>query len=243
MLKAKLLPLLLASLATLGMLSCGPGAEPPANPDTVATVATNQAFPFSTAATYYLAPDVVEITGATATPTPAPGATPGAPTPTPTATATPVALAPTALDPSVETAILAQIETEMNERGYTRLMDASAGKPDIFIQASVMSTTDTDVYYSYWYPYWGTYYDPFYYGFDYTWSMSAVPVVESTTTGALVVEFTNPNSADPTTKKIPSIWVGVVTGITDGASAPQIRDRATKGINQAFTQSPYIGRK
>lgn len=214
--------LVVSILLTMCVVGCGSGAEPPDNPDVVATVSA-QSFPFSTAKTFVLPNNVAEITdqGAQA-----------------------VSLTPTqqtTLDPGTEALILNEIATQLTARGYVQLTDPVGPKPDIFVQASVMRTTSTDVYYTSWYGYWGGYYDPWYSGYySAGWAPYSVPYVVTSTLGSLIIEFTDPNNPEPSAQKIPSVWVGVVTGAVDGASTTEVQSRVKSGIDQAFAQSPYI---
>lgn len=213
-------------LLCLLAIGCGHGAEPPANKDVIATV-ESKTFSYANAKTYYLPEQVIEITDAPpAGSTPAPGTTP-----TPTTST---------LDPTTKNVILSQIESNMFQRGYTRLTNTAGPKPDFFVQASVMKTTSTQVYYDYWYGYWGGYYSPWYGGVYAGYAPYAVPYVVTSTLGTLIIEFTDPNNPDTTNKKIPSLWVGVVTGLVDNVPQAQIQSRVQTGIDQAFAQSPYI---
>ena len=224
-------------LLTLFIIGCTGGAQPPSNPDIVAT-ASQQAFDFGAAKTYFLPPDVIEITDsppASASPTPAPSATP----PAAIAAKVPGSIKPAAIDQATKDLILNTIVSNLTARGFVRLTDQAGPKPDFFVQASAMRTTSTTVYYTYWYPYWGTYYDPWYGGYS-GYAPYAVPYIENTTVGAVIVEFTNPNSPDSAAQKIPSIWAGVVSGVLDGSAQPEVNQRITDGINQAFEQSPQI---
>lgn len=145
------------------------------------------------------------------------------------------------IDTSREALILQTTAQQMDARGYQRLTDPGAGAdPDVFLQVSAMATTNTTVYYSYWYPYWGTYYAPWY-GSTYSagYAPYASPVVTSVNIGTVVIDMTNPNQPDTANQKIPSIWVGVLSGILDG-DVPNLNQRITDGIQQAFNQSPYL---
>lgn len=209
------------------VFGCG-SAEPPGNPDVVATV-QNQSFPFSSAKTFVLPNDVAVITDS-----------PPASTPSTSTSSALRAAQATALDPTTKNLILNEIVANMTERGYVRLTDPAGPKPDIFIQASVMQTTSTTIYYDYWYGYWGGYYDPWY-GSTYAgYAPYPVPTVVTSTLGALVMDFTDPNAADTANKKLPSVWVGVVTGAVSGSSTSEIQSRVQSGIDQAFEQSPFI---
>ncbi|HVK62556.1 MAG TPA: DUF4136 domain-containing protein [Bdellovibrionales bacterium] len=194
---------------------CGGGATPPSDPDVVAT-SSDTSFPFAEATTYVLANNVAEITDPPST--------------------------NVKLSEETRNLILDRVESNMNERGYGRISESSATPPDIFIQVSVMRTTSTDVYYTYWPTYWGSYYDPWY-GYSTGWGTVPVPYIESSTLGSLIIEFTDPNHPNEDAQEIPSIWVGIVAGAVDNETSTGIQSRIESGIDQAFEQSDYIRRQ
>ncbi len=123
--------------------------------------------------------------------------------------------------------ILAQIAENMANYGWTRV-DIS-DNPDLLLSPAGQSSTT--YYYSYWYdwwyggyyPGWGWYYPPYY-------------TVSSYTTGSLIMTIADPNLDSPINRS-PMEWVGVVNGVlTNSANIT----RALNGIDQAYTQSPYL---
>lgn len=126
--------------------------------------------------------------------------------------------------------ILAQIATNMTNYGWTRV-DISAN-PDLLLSPAAQSSTTyyTSYWYNWWYggyyPGWGWYYPPSY-------------TVSSYTTGSLIMTIADPNSDSPINRS-QSEWIGVLNGIlTNSANI----NRALSGIDQAFSQSPYLSIK
>ncbi len=142
--------------------------------------------------------------------------------------------------------ILSNMATNMANMGYTRLTEADTAQvPDVIILLSALQTTNTSV--GWWYPYypgwgwggypgwgWGGYpgyYPPYYYPPNY--------YVTSYTTGTLKMEMLNLNDYDiiegDTLARI--YWHGALHGVMTSSN---VTNRINKGMNQAFTQSPYL---
>ena len=126
--------------------------------------------------------------------------------------------------------ILQAIEDNMTANGWNRvdLVD----EPDVVITpAAIKSTT---YFYSYWYDwwyggwyggYWGWYYPPYY-------------TVSSYTTGSLIIVMADPSMADDSPiGASPTAWIAAANGLYTGAYD---LSRATKAVDQAFAQSPYL---
>ena len=65
------------------------------------------------------------------------------------------------------------------------------------------------------------------------------PVVGSFTTGSVFVEFIDGDDINPDEDQITARWAGVVTGVLSGSNVTA--ERITRGIDQCFNQSPYLG--
>jgi hypothetical protein len=120
------------------------------------------------------------------------------------------------------TQMLDEIESNMSDLGWTRVDNPEDADLTLF----PASWTNTTVYY--WYDYWCWYY-PWYCG--YGWGY---PSVSSYTTGTLVMTLVanGPEYIEPA-----RVWTGAANGVLSGAYDI---NRAKKGIDQAFTQSPYL---
>ena len=136
---------------------------------------------------------------------------------------------PQNIDPNLESLILDTIDNNMSALGYQKV-NAGQG-PDLFMTAAVMSVTNVTYYYGYWCGYWAYYYPcyPYY---------PPVVGVDVYVVGTLLIDMAAPNTP-PT--QLTNVWTGVVRGV-QGNSASQDQVRAVNGINQAFIQSPYLGR-
>jgi Domain of unknown function (DUF4136) len=125
------------------------------------------------------------------------------------------------------TPILQKIEDNMTALGYQRV-DVSAD-PDLLMMPAGM--TSTTYYYYYWYCWWyggywggwGWYYPPYY-------------SVSSYTTGSLILVLSDPNVDSPINRSLPS-WICAMNGLLSGGYD---LDRVLDGIDQGFTQSPYL---
>jgi len=120
--------------------------------------------------------------------------------------------------------LLASIESNMSKFGWTKVnIDKD---PDVLVTPAAMSTTT--YYYSYWYDWWyGGYYGGWYYPPYYS--------VSSYTTGSLIITMADPN-VETAINKTPTIWIAAANGLLGSDDI----NRALKGIDQAFAQSPYL---
>ncbi len=146
--------------------------------------------------------------------------------------------------------VIQTIAENMAAYGYERVFDDAEETPDIKIASAAIQTVNVSV--GWWYPYyggwgwgWGWYkssretdyyyggYPGYYYG-GY-WGM---PYYSTYTTGTILIEMANPLDyrviAGDTV--VPIYWAGAINGVLTGSDASRI----TKGINQAFEQSPQI---
>ncbi len=130
--------------------------------------------------------------------------------------------------------ILAQIVTNMDALGFTRVADPAAADVNILVGVSVRDYTGyayTGGYWGYWYgyypPVWGWY--PYYPSSGYTYSYSI---------GSIFILMTNPPALDANGKPSPPIWIAALNGLADSGNTVA---RIQNGIDQAFTQSKYLG--
>ena len=140
--------------------------------------------------------------------------------------------------------ILDLVADNMADAGYTREMDPETSGADLIIMVSAIGVEKTEYWavtdwwgYWGWYPGWGY---PGYPGYGPGYGYYYPPTYVGTTEfdqGSLVLTLVDPNAGEG--EILPVVWSGVVRGLLGygGESA-----RITRGINQAFTQSPYLGR-
>jgi len=125
------------------------------------------------------------------------------------------------------TKILNDIEKNMSSKGWARVSDPS--QADLTLFPAAVSVTNVYYLYDYWcwyYPWycgWG--YDA-YYGDAYAYSTGTLSM-------SLVVNQSD--YIEPTV-----VWSGAINGLLSGAYD---QSRVTKGIDQAFDQSPYLNVK
>ncbi len=140
---------------------------------------------------------------------------------------------PNYVKPAYADPMLAKIEQNMQTAGWTRV-DVDEN-PDVLLAPVAFEVTST-VYYGYggyWDWWYGGYYPP--YGWYYPY-----PVTTSYTTGSLVVTMLDPNDLSAN-EKMRAVWGFVVNGLLEG-STTEFTARFTKGINQAYIQSPYLNK-
>lgn len=137
--------------------------------------------------------------------------------------------------------LIGTIVDEMTERGYTRLTDgalrqtADAGFQLSYIEETTYFTGYNNPYWWWDYPY---YWAPDYWGY---WSGWYYPfaIYYGYTTGSLLIEMIDLKRGDTTTRKLPILWNGYISGLVRGANQLDIA-KAVNAIDQAFEQSPYL---
>jgi len=147
------------------------------------------------------------------------------------------------IDRTYDAQILAEIASQLNALGYSRIDENNPTPPDFIVLVAVNSTS-----FSYWvpggwwgwwgwYPGWGGWYPgwgpPYYPG--YPW----YPGYGGTySTGTLAVTMLEPISIG---MEIPAIWAGLANGLLSSTSSATAA-RALDAVDQMFEQSPYLGR-
>ena len=126
--------------------------------------------------------------------------------------------------------ILAQIDANMQKLGWTKV-DINTTTPDVQVLPAAWEST-TVIYGGYWGGYWCWYYS-YYCGGG--WYYPYVPVA-TYSTGSLVITMVDPN-AESTDGSKRVAWTGAINGLLSGSYDA---GRVNKGIDQVFTQSPYL---
>lgn len=131
---------------------------------------------------------------------------------------------PEMIEEPYNTEILQLIETNMQNYGWQKVADPATA--DVVLLPAAW--TNTTIYF--WSNYWCWYY-PWYCGWGWGWYY---PSFSSFTTGTLLMTITvnGDEYVEPT-----EVWSGAINGLLSGRQDGQ---RITRGINQAFTQSPYL---
>jgi len=134
------------------------------------------------------------------------------------------------MKPAFATPILQAIQTNMQNRGYSRV--APSANPDLVLTPAGISSTT--YFYSYWYDWWyGGYW-----GWGWGWYYPPYYTVSSYTTGSLIMVIADPKQSSNTPiNRSPALWLSVSNGLLTGAYDVS---RVTAAINQAFVQSPYL---
>lgn len=151
--------------------------------------------------------------------------------------------------------IRALVRSNMNAMGYTEV--SGTVNFDLGVNLVVGAVENTEYYYSWWYGYYGYY--GWYWGgwypyYGYPW----YPVSYTYQKGALLMEIVDGASlrayriwADDKTQgeienadpdEVPDInfvWQSLMSGIA-GSEKSYNKERAERGINEAFEQSPYL---
>lgn len=125
------------------------------------------------------------------------------------------------------TQMLDKINLNMSNNGWTKVDKDE--NPDVLLAPVAYELTTT-------YYYGGGYWD-WWYGGWYGWYYP-YPVTTSYTTGSLITTMLDTKDLSPD-GKMRAVWGFVINGLLEG-SATSFTDRYTRGINQAYIQSPYL---
>lgn len=131
--------------------------------------------------------------------------------------------------------IIQQIDANMQALGYEKIPDNNIEVPDVRITAVATSTTTWFYYYYYYWDYWYwwgyypccSYYPP------------AYPVVESYTTGTVVMQMAQFNGV-ASGDSVRTVWTGVINGLLNEDTQTNLKTRIKSSIDEAFEQSPYL---
>jgi len=126
------------------------------------------------------------------------------------------------------TQLLDKIKVNMATYGW-ELVEKNEN-PDVVVAPVAYMLTTTYYYGGYWGGWYGGWYGWYY----------PYPVTTSYTTGSLIISMIDPNDLSPD-DKARTVWTGIVNGLLDGSSS-SFTSRYTKGIDQAYTQSPYLNK-
>jgi len=139
---------------------------------------------------------------------------------------------PSELTRKYDAQILDLINKNLRDQGYTKVNPSQ--NPNVLV---VVAANATDLYGYYYSWYWGYYY-PGYPGWGWYYPGYAVPY--EFTTGTLLIGMFDPAKADATNKRLGAVWLAGINGLLGEGGNPQTRLNTT--INQAFTQSSYLGK-
>ena len=139
-------------------------------------------------------------------------------------------------------ALIGTVAEELNERGYTRILDpAERQTADMGVQISYVEETTLFVGYNdpYWWGYYPYYWDPGYWGS--WWGGWYYPFASyyGYTTGSLLTELVHLTAEPTADRKLPVLWNSYISGLLQGNKPINISE-ATEAIEQAFSQSPYL---
>ena len=136
------------------------------------------------------------------------------------------------IDTRFNAVILEELQGQMANAGFTRESDPAANKPDMWLSVGAVESEVWLYYYS-----WG------YYGGYPGWGWYYPPYVGTTTfqQGTVIWQLHDLRGIDPgdPDAEPPLNWVGSINGALS-STASTTESGISEGIQQAFTQSPYI---
>lgn len=210
------------AVMAIALSACYPGgAEYTSDTDIVITD-YNEDYNFSSVETYYLDDEIYHIVDDTSD-----------------------------IDRSNDAFIIGELARNFDNLGWERLDSTDAGSPppDVSIVVSQVQVTNVNVYYNPWYWGWGggwywkssaetNYWGYPGYGWGYPWYGGGT-YYSSYEVGTVFWRLFDPEDVDEEAETVNVSWLGVVNGLL-GSSKTNTAERVTRGIDQAFTQSPYL---
>jgi hypothetical protein len=152
-------------------------------------------------------------------------------------------------DRSLDSYIISELERNFDKLGWQRLDTVAINNgqnPDVAVVGTVTKVTTYNIWTGTpWYPGWGWgwyYKDTNYWGYPgygwgyYPWYPTYVTSYE---TGTLVWRMFDPDNINEDQEILYVEWLAGLNGIL-GSSTSSTKDRISKGIRQAFDQSPYL---
>ncbi len=158
---------------------------------------------------------------------------------------------------ALDSAILAQVETQIEEAGYTKLSLADTADSDKMDQAVIILASRATVtyvnyyndYYNYGRSYWNWYYGfnyylpGYYWDYYYPWGQP-IDYAYTYSVGTVIIEMVDPAEpykVDDNNDEVvyPVRWLAVLNGLAE-MSYENTEQRVTDGIDEAFNRSPYL---
>jgi hypothetical protein len=141
-----------------------------------------------------------------------------------------------------DSVILDEVRRELEGLGYVRIDKNANEAPDVVMLVGGIAANNWVAYSAYpWYYYYpgGGYWYDYYYGWGVYYPYYPVTAVVNYPTGTIVMDLVSLKDADPSRKRIPSIWVGAINGLL-AAGDVNATTRIQSTIDQAFAQSQYL---
>lgn len=135
--------------------------------------------------------------------------------------------------------ILSEVAKQMAALGYVREAHPDVNGADALVVVSKARQTTTSVGWvpgGGWWPWpgWG-------WGPGWGW-WYPYPIVTSFTTGTVFIDMFDPDVVDPNQSvQIPALWTAAMNGLVS-SNASSTTSRIVRDIEQAYRQSPYLGR-
>lgn len=149
------------------------------------------------------------------------------------------------VNPALPSTICSTVVNELNGLGYQLIDPATApgqAEPSFVVTIGGLNQSYTAWVTYPWYGYWGPYY-PYYpwggWGYYYPWGPT---YTYSYNIGTLVITMVKPTAGAslPDGGTIDAVWAGALNGVVTSYNiSPPV---VANGIEQAFNQSPYLGR-
>lgn len=142
---------------------------------------------------------------------------------------------PPTLDFIVSDQILTALRTNMNARGFTQVNIQA--NPDYILLPSA-TQEGRELLFNYGAQFWTWWFPEFNVGLLFQYPNFNPQTITSVNTGSLLIQFID-NRNRVANSAVPVHWIGVVNLGLSGSQTDN-SNRATRGVNQSFIQSPFI---
>jgi hypothetical protein len=139
--------------------------------------------------------------------------------------------------------VINEVARNMAQVGYVRELNPEQNGADVVVLVGANRSTNFVAYGNWGYGSWGFWpgwgYWPGYgpgWGIGYPWVS-----VGSYETGSVFITMVDPNQPNPSEQEIPAIWGAAINGLLGSTAGNQAF--ITQTVEQAFRQSPYLGRQ
>lgn len=141
-------------------------------------------------------------------------------------------MAPDTFDHAFDDDIVNAVAAGLGSYGFTPV--ATPGAADVIVINAIAVNTNV-TFWSYWPGYYPPYWGCCYGGYPW-WPVSGATTWRS---GTVLTLMQDPDLMSSANEDSGEVWAGAMNGLAEGGTA-DIRSRITRGIAQAFDQSPYL---
>jgi hypothetical protein len=148
---------------------------------------------------------------------------------------------PDNINHAYDSLIIARVAANMVARGYTQVFDVAVDDPDLTLNPAVTVVDNYVIAGGDWCLIWGWAYPWLCTGWIPIYPPDVIGYVYSS--GTILIAMADlSDGVPPGVSRPPVVWLAGINGVVSDMTSAELEQGITNGINQAFLQSPYIGR-